>query len=196
MRKFLMAAAIAALGLGCASTPSKKQGEPVAPSEVGEQQKAAGGEVKRVAEKNDVDFVDTENGFQIHRPSDAWAFSSGKELSTDSIAVPVVIANAKQGAQVVVQIAPAVATPAQFAERLTEGLNTRAGFQTTEVKPIPLAEGAVGFDFSVADQVAGRVAILEGSEGRVYVLLATWQQGAPAEVESDINAIIGSLKLL
>lgn len=139
-------------------------------------------------------YVDAEKRFVIQRPDGDWKFRPGAELSTESIEVPVVVTNADKGAQVVVQVAPAVATPTQFAERLTVGLRTRAGFETSEIQPIPLAEGAVGFDFDVADQVHGRVAILEGGEGRVYVLLATWPQDAPAAVEKDIDSILASMK--
>lgn len=139
-------------------------------------------------------FIDKEHGFEIARPDGNWTFKEGKDLSTDTIDVPVVIANKSTGAQIVVQVAPAVATPSQFAERLTMGLRSRAGFVTSDITPIPLADGAVGFNFAVANEVSGRVAILEGGEGRVYVLLATWPHGAPGNVEQDVDGILRSLK--
>jgi ABC-type amino acid transport substrate-binding protein len=177
---------------GCASTkantsqePSAVQAEPLAPAEA---------EAPASSQEDPSRYVDAERRFEIHRPDGSWNFRDGRELSTESIEVPVVVANAAQGAQVVVQVAPAVATTTQFAERLTLGLRTRAGFATTEIEPIPLADGAVGFDFDVADQVHGRVAILEGGGGQVYVLLATWPQGAPATLERDIDHILNSMK--
>jgi hypothetical protein len=110
------------------------------------------------------------------------------------VAVPVIVAHRNTGAQVVVQVAPAVATPAAFAERLTNGLRTRPGFTTTEVEPIPVADGAVGFAFTMGDQVAGRVAVVGGQSGHVYVLLATWPQGAPPSVIAGVDEIVRSLK--
>jgi hypothetical protein len=106
----------------------------------------------------------------------------------------LVISSEEDSAQVIVQIAPAVATPNQFAQRLSVGLRARAGFSISEVVPIPLADGAVGFDFRVQDQVHGRVAILEGTPGRIFVLLATWPQDAPASVENDIDHILSSMR--
>lgn len=196
----------AVLAIGCASTQKNKatETEPTLPPStagVGGSGEAAvqtpsGESVAPAAQVEQTRFVDDQNGFEIERPTGEWSFRSGEELSTETIAVPVVIANSQQGAQVVVQVAPAVATPAQFAERLTEGLTSRAGFETTEVRPIEVAEGAVGFDFKVGDQVNGRVAILDGREGRVYVLLATWPQNAPEGVEGEVDTILGSMKAM
>lgn len=179
-----MAAACVALA-GCAGSKAASKTETAPTAEV-QPQPAPAPQQKT--------YVDAEKRFEIQRPDGDWTFRPGAELSTESIEVPVVVTNSTKGAQVVVQVAPAVATPTQFAERLTVGLRTRAGFETSEIQPIPLAEGAVGFDFDVADQVHGRVAILEGGEGRVYVLLATWPQDAPAGVEKDIDSILASMK--
>jgi hypothetical protein len=149
--------------------------------------------VSPVASPKEEYFVDTENGFRIQRPDATWAFRPGHDLATENIAVPLVIANTGSQAQVVVQVAPAVASPSQFAARLTVGLKARAGFETTDIQPIPLADGAVGFDFEVGDQVHGRVAILDGTEGRVFVLLATWPRGAPQGVERQVDQIFSSM---
>ncbi|MFN7133392.1 MAG: hypothetical protein ACK4N5_15035 [Myxococcales bacterium] len=139
-------------------------------------------------------FVDQEYGFSIERPGERWTFKPSDNLSTEHIAVPLVISDTATNAQVVVQIAPAVATPAQFAERLTVGLQSRAGFVTTDIQPIPLADGAVGFDFKAGEEVLGKVAILEGEEGKVYVLLATWPTNAGTAVEQDVDRILGSMR--
>ncbi len=139
-------------------------------------------------------YVDKTHHFKIDRPGPCWSFKTGEELASESIEVPVVVACADSGAQVVVQVAPAVATPGQFAQRLTSGLRTRTGFETTDAVPIALAEGAVGFDFAVQDQVKGKVAILDGGQDRVFVLLATWPLNAPSAVEKEIDQIMASLK--
>jgi hypothetical protein len=146
----------------------------------------------------DLLYVDPALGFEIARPrGDGWRFSPGEGGSAaESVAVPVIVAHRQTGAQVVVQVAPAVATPAQFAERLTTGLRTRPGFMTTEIQPIALADGAVGFAFTMGDQVAGRVAVVGGNAGRVYVLLATWPQDAPPAVITGVDEILRSLKTI
>jgi hypothetical protein len=149
---------------------------------------------KTAAKDHGATFVDRENGFTIGRPGNGWKFRPGEALNTENIVVPLVVTDEGSGAQVVVQVAPAVASPAQFAERLTSGLQSREGFATSEVQPIPLAEGAVGFDFLVGDQVHGRVAIVEGTAGRVYVLLATWPRGSPEGTETEVDFILGSMK--
>jgi hypothetical protein len=140
-------------------------------------------------------YVDPSLGFEIARPrGDAWRFTPGEGTSTaENVAVPVIVAHRASGAQVVVQVAPAVASPAEFANRLTAGLRARPGFTTSEVQAIPLAEGAVGFGFTMGDQVAGRVAVVGGSSGKVYVLLATWPQDAPPAVISGVDEIVRSL---
>ena len=142
-------------------------------------------------------YADPALGFEITRPrGDAWKFTAGDASGiSGAVAVPVIVAHRATGAQVVVQVAPAVATPLQFASRLTSGLRSRPGFTTTEVEPIPLADGAVGFAFTMGDQVAGRVAVVSGGSGRVYVLLATWPQDAPPAVISGVDEIVRSLRM-
>lgn len=186
MRARRWSALAAALAVGCASSREAR-------TETSHQTKSRARSTAKVMGAEY--FVDAQNGFRIQRPDANWAFKPGRELSTDSIAVPLVIANTGSQAQVVVQVAPAVATPSQFAERLSSGLKSRAGFATGEVAPIPLADGAVGFDFAVGAEVRGRVAILEGREGRVYVLLATWPEGAPGVVEREVDQIFSSMQV-
>ncbi len=168
---------------GCASTSETVQQQPAAKTQV----------VARKKQQPER-FFDKENGFSIERPGERWSFRPSEHLSTEHVAVPLVITDSTTNAQVVVQIAPAVATPSQFAERLTNGLQSRAGFVTTDIQPIPLADGAVGFDFKAGEEVIGKVAILEGSEGRVYVLLATWPTDADGAVPEDIDQILSSMK--
>jgi hypothetical protein len=143
-------------------------------------------------------YRDVALGFAIERPrGDGWRFSPGEgPAASASVEVPVIVAHRATGAQVVVQVAPAVATPTAFAKRLTDGLRARPGFTTTDVEPITLADGAVGFAFTMGDQVAGRVAVVGGGAGagKVYVLLATWPQDAPPMVISGVDEIVKSLR--
>lgn len=141
-------------------------------------------------------YSDNALGFAIERPrGDGWRFAPGEgPAASASVEVPVIVAHRATGAQVVVQVAPAVATPSAFAKRLTDGLRARPGFTTTDVQPITLADGAVGFAFTMGDQVAGRVAVVQGGAGKVYVLLATWPQDAPPLVISGVDEIVKSLR--
>jgi|GEM_PF-1479642 len=152
--------------------------------------------IATTADSEALRHVDAVNGFEIARPSESWTLHSGEALSTEVILVPVVLLEEAQGAQVIVQIAPAIAQPAEFAERLIAGLAARGEFTTGEVHPVDIAEDAVGFDFSAAEQVFGRVAILEGSQGKVFVLLATWPMNAPESLGQEIDAILGSVKVI
>ena len=93
-------------------------------------------------------------------------------------------------------MAPAVASPTQFAERLTEGLRQQPGFTTTDPVPIPLSENAVGFDFTVGDAVLGRVAVREGRPGRVLMMLATWPAQSAADVTQSVDALIEGVRPL
>jgi hypothetical protein len=139
-------------------------------------------------------YADTKLGFEISRPQgDAWQFSPGEGESNERVSVPVIVAHRETGAQVVVQVAPAVVSPNQFAQRLTAGLHHQPGFTTTEIEPLPM-DGAFGFAFALGDKVAGRVAVVGGASGKVYVLLATWPQDAPPAVISGVDEIVRSLR--
>jgi hypothetical protein len=54
----------------------------------------------------------------------------------------------------------------------------------------------VGFDFNVGDSVSGRVAVRDGSPGRVFMMLATWPSAAPLEVRRSVDAIFESVRPL
>ncbi|MFP2908017.1 hypothetical protein ACLESD_23800 [Pyxidicoccus sp. 3LFB2] len=106
-------------------------------------------------------YVDEDLGFEIIRPTADWQLDETNERTPEGLSIPVILRHQASGAQVVLQVAPAVASPTQFAERLTEGLRQQPGFTTTDPAPIPLSENAVGFDFTVGDSVLGRVAVRE-----------------------------------
>ena len=178
---------LAALGMlaGCAHTQAAAQADPAPAAPAA------------------LVYVDPSLGFEIARPrGDAWRFSPGVQGELDpAVSVPVIVAHRASGAQVVVQVAPEVAPPLQFAQRLTEGLRARPGFTVSDIEPLaaghgaPLAagHGAVGFAFTLGNQVAGRVAVVSGSGDRVYVLLATWPQDAPPDVVRGVDEIVRSL---
>jgi len=140
--------------------------------------------------------VDPELGFELTEPGGDWMLDQTDERTPEGLAIPVVLRHRTSGAQVVLQVAPAVATPAQFAERLTMGLRSQPGFVTTEPEPLPLSDNAVGFHFSVGDNVRGRVVVRDGSAGHVFMMLATWPATAPDEVPQTVNALFESVRPL
>lgn len=141
-------------------------------------------------------YVDSDLGFEIVRPQGGWALDANDELSLEGVSIPVVMRHAATGAQVVVQVAPNNFTPTQFAERLNEGFKAQPGFSTSDPEPLRYSDSAVGFSFGMGNKVAGRVAVMEGNTGRVYLMLATWPKDAPESVAGNIEQIFGSLRLL
>jgi hypothetical protein len=141
-------------------------------------------------------YVDEDLGFEIVRPSAEWQLDETNERTPEGLAIPVVLRHRETGAQVVLQVAPAVASPSQFAERLTEGLRQQPGFVTSDPTPIPLSESAVGFDFTVGQGVRGRVAVRDGSPGHVFMMLATWPTNAPEAVPQSVDALFESVRPL
>lgn len=139
-------------------------------------------------------YVDEDLGFEIIRPTAEWQLDETEDQnSPEGLAIPIVLKHRTSGAQVVLQVAPAVATPSQFAERLNAGLREQPGFVASDPQPISLSDNAVGFDFRVGDGVLGRVAVTEGSPGRVFMMLATWPAGAPDDVSRSVEALFGSV---
>jgi hypothetical protein len=136
--------------------------------------------------------VDGRLGFQVDRPRGGWTLSVTEDVPQQGVEVPVVLRH-ESGATVVLQVAPAVATPFQYAESLARGLGEQVGVVAGDVEPLALSEGAVGFRFQLGGTMQGRVAVREGSPGRVFMLLATWPDGSPAGVAQDVDAIIGSV---
>ncbi|MCY1021573.1 hypothetical protein [Pyxidicoccus sp. MSG2] len=141
-------------------------------------------------------YVDEDLGFEIIRPTADWQLDETNERTPEGLSIPVILRHNTSGAQVVLQVAPAVASPTQFAERLTEGLRQQPGFTTTDPVPIPLSENAVGFDFTVGDAVLGRVAVREGRPGRVLMMLATWPAQSAADVTRSVDALIEGVRPL
>jgi hypothetical protein len=139
-------------------------------------------------------YVDEDLGFEIVRPTAEWQLDETEEQnSPEGMAIPVILRHRTSGAQVVLQVAPAVATPTQFAERLSEGLREQPGFVASDPEPLPLSDSAVGFHFTVEGGVRGRVAVTEGSPGRVFMMLATWPETAPEDVSRSVEALFGAV---
>lgn len=141
-------------------------------------------------------YIDPELGFEISRPDGAWELDAADHRSEEGLMIPVVMRHLDSGAQVVVQIAPAVATPTQFAERLTQGLRAQPGFVASDPEPVPLSDDAVGFDFSLADKVSGKVAVLGGKGGQVFLMMATWPKDASSAITTNVDQIFHSLRPL
>ena len=141
-------------------------------------------------------YVDQALGFELTQPGGDWMLDESGEQTPEGLAIPVVLRHRTSGAQVVLQVAPAVASPLQFAERLTMGLRSQPGFVTSDPEPLPMSDSAVGFHFAVGDNVRGRVMVREGSPGRVFMMLATWPSAAPADVPETVNALFESVRPL
>ena len=141
-------------------------------------------------------YVNQGMGFELIQPGGDWQLDETDEQTPEGLAIPVVLRHRGSGAQVVLQVAPAVATPAQFAERLTLGLRSQPGFVTSEPEPLPMSDSAVGFHFSVGDNVRGRVVVRDGSAGHVFMMLATWPATAPDDVPQAVNALFESVRPL
>ncbi len=183
--RWVVAAAMI-LGTGCATTQVNTRPAKVS---MGQSPPAS---AKPVAGEGR--YVDAELGFEIVRPSGEWQLDTLDERTPEGVSIPVVLRHRESGAQVVVQVAPAVATPTQFAERLTDGLRAQPGFTATDPEPLPLADSAVGFSFAAGTKVQGRVAVRRGSEGRVFMLLATWPANSPAAVSTGVDKIFESVR--
>ncbi len=139
-------------------------------------------------------YVDEDLGFEIVRPTAEWQLDETEDQSApEGLAIPVILKHRTSGAQVVLQVAPAVATPIQFAERLNAGLREQPGFVASDPEPIPLSDNAVGFDFRVGEGVRGRVAVTEGGPGHVFMMLATWPAEAPEDVSRSVEALFGAV---
>ncbi len=145
-------------------------------------------------------YVDEDLGFEIVRATTEWQLTEREEeRSAEGLSIPVVLRHRMSHAEVVLQVAPAVASPVQFAERLNAGLREQPGFVATELEPLPLSDSAVGFHFEVAQDgksMRGRVAVTEGSPGHVFMMLATWPVDAPEGVSQSVEALFGAVRPL
>lgn len=184
---------VSVVGAGCAGTRSARgETEPVDPppgaARVIAQQEARP-EAVPVAER----YVDAQLGFELVRPQGSWRLSITNDPGEDGLVVPVTLQHGS-GATVVLQIAPAIATPLEYAERLTKGMQRELGAVTGGLEPLGLSADAVGFGFTIDGAVIGRVAVREGGAGNVFMLLATWPTSAPRDVTEGVDAIFASVR--
>ncbi|OJH38377.1 hypothetical protein [Cystobacter ferrugineus] len=138
-------------------------------------------------------YVDQTLGFELTQPGGDWLLDETDEQTPEGLAIPIVLRHRTSGAQVVLQVAPAVASPIQFAERLTLGLRSQPGFVTSDPEPLPMSDSAVGFQFAVGDNVRGRVVVRDGSAGHVFMMLATWPSAAPDDIPETVNTLFESV---
>ena len=92
-----------------------------------------------------------------------------------------------------VQVAPPIATPTQFAERLVAGLRSYQGFTATDPEPLPISDDAVGFRFAMKNRVRGRIAVRPGT-GNVLMIVATWPVDASDGITDDVDQIFVSVR--
>ncbi len=138
-------------------------------------------------------YVDPQLGFEVAQPAGGnWQLDAGGDSNEEGIAMPVVLRH-REGAQVVVQVAPAVATPTEFAERLAGDLRSYQGFTATEPEPLSISDDAVGFRFSLKDRVRGRIAVRPGI-GNVLMVVATWPSDASDGVTAEVDQILESVR--
>ncbi len=138
-------------------------------------------------------YVDEDSGFELTRPTGDWLVDTTERNTLNGVSVPLVMRERQTGAQVMLQVAPAVATPTQFAQRINAGLQEHPGFLAGDIEPLPLSNDAVGFHFEAGGELEGRVAIVPGTSGRVLMLLGTWPK-ANMQASSAIDAVFASLR--
>ncbi len=182
MRAWAMAVVAASFAVGCAASRpavAPRPGDGVGGS-------GAAGQSRR--------YVDPQLGFELSRPDGAWQLQAQDEPPDEGVVVPIILRHPASGAQVVLQVAPALASPSRFAERLNEGLRRQPGTVTSEPELVGPVDGAVGFRFTMGEKLLGRVVILEGAEGRMLMLLATWPSASPPAVTAGLDQIFGSVR--
>jgi hypothetical protein len=186
MRAMGWALGVVVFAVGCAGPKQARRGD---------QEQAASEKATASAERiGQVRYVDRAAGFEVVRPNDTWELDVGSDPVEEGLASPVVLRNAGNGAQIVIQVGPAVAPPHQLAERLTAGMRTHPGFVTSDPEPLPLSDDAVGFRFAMGDGVLGRVAVREGAPGRILMMMATWPSDAPETARADVDSVFRSVQ--
>lgn len=135
-------------------------------------------------------YKDEELGFEVERP-DGWGFAP-RVAAPDGGAIPLVIAQPEKGAQVIVQVAPKVASAEQISGDLRIKLDEHPGIEAGESGPVKAREKAYGFGFTAEGERAGRVAVLEGAD-RLFVVIGSWPRAADAALKKDVDHIFGSL---
>lgn len=138
-------------------------------------------------------YLDPVFGFELVRPVGNWRLEVTDEAPSDGVAVPLVLREADVGTQVVVQVAPAVASPSEFAVRLVTGLRHHPGFIASEPAVLAGIQTAVGFGFTLGESIHGRVVVADGGPGQVFMMMATWP-AASTGAARDVEEIFKSLR--
>ena len=131
--------------------------------------------------------------FALQRPgNERWMFRSGVR-GPDGEPVPLLASSEETGAQLVVQSADGITDLKLLARMLSENLSAEQRVHVEDVEKVLTRGGeAYGFNFSVADEVRGRVAVVRAGD-HVALVIASWPMGAPPEVVDDVDQMIGSL---
>jgi hypothetical protein len=138
-------------------------------------------------------YVNPKLGFEVSRPEAHWQLDRTGDPGSEGMTIPVILRHTETGAQVFIHVAPAIATPTQYAERLNSGLRSYPGFTASDPEPLPLSDDAVGFRFAMGEKVHGRIAVREGGKGQVFTLMATWPADVEEGVTTEVDQIFGSL---
>jgi hypothetical protein len=141
-------------------------------------------------------YVNQALGFELTQPGGDWILEETDEQNTEGVSTALILRHSPSDTAVALQVAPAVATPAQLAEQLVLGLRTQPGFTTTNPEPLPMSEGAVGFDFAAGEHVRGRIVVRKGSPGHIFLMRATWPSSASNAVLKTVNDILQSVRPL
>ncbi|HEY2031050.1 MAG TPA: hypothetical protein VGH20_17755 [Myxococcales bacterium] len=138
-------------------------------------------------------WEDTEGQFALARPeSGRWSFQSSVK-APDGQSVPLFAFAQESGAQLVVQSADGISDVRTLARILNDNLGKQDAVRVESIERL-LARGgdAFGFEFTVAEETRGRVAVVRTGD-RIALVIASWPFGAPPEVVDDVNEMIGSL---
>lgn len=136
-------------------------------------------------------YTDPDYGFQVERP-DGWGFAP-RVAAPDGGSIPLVIAQPDKGAQVIVQVAPRVASAQEISGDLRNKLDEHPGIQAGKSEAVKSGQDpAYGFGFTAEGARAGRVAVVEGGD-RLFVIIGSWPQGADEKLKGEVNGIFDSL---
>jgi hypothetical protein len=138
-------------------------------------------------------WEDRDGQFALARPDgNRWTFRGGVR-APDGQAIPLFAMAQESGAQFVVQSADGITDVRLLARMLNENLGKQDMVHVESIERL-LARGgdAFGFEFSVAEETRGRVAVVRTGD-RIALVVASWPFGAPPEVVDDVEEMIGSL---
>ena len=111
----------------------------------------------------------------------------------DGGSIPLVISQAAKKAQVIVQVAPRVATAQEISTDLRDKLDEHPDIEAGKSQSLQKgAEESYGFGFTAEGERAGRVAVVEGGD-RLFVVIGSWPANADDALKKEVNGIFDSL---